>query len=167
MTDRKLNKEQKREALLKYRDLVVATLDYYLDNHQYQIKSAVFDSQSYYQDLKIQTEAHFQMGRLTLLKQWFRDLTEMPIETRDLKFSKYLQDKTGYDIDIFDSFYQRVDQVIAKGKITTDNQFYDVKILVDQLCQTTPVNEEKIGILNGLLIGYEQRKSIKKRSPKA
>ncbi len=167
MTGKKLNKDQKKEALLKYRDLVVATLDYYQDNQQFQIQSAAVDSQSYYQGLKTQTEAHFQKGRLTLLKQWFRDLTEMPIETRDLKFSKYLQDKTGYDIDIFNSFYQRVDQVIAKGKITTDNQFYDVKILVDQLCQTTPVNEEKIGILNRLLIGYEQRKSIKKRSPKA
>jgi hypothetical protein len=81
----------------------------------------------------------------------------MPIETRDLKFNKYLQNKTGYEIDIFKSFYQRVDQVIEKGKITTDNQFYDVKIMVDQLCQTESVDEEKIDILNRLLSGYEQR----------
>ena len=135
MTGKKLNKDQKKEALLKYRDLVVATLDYYQDNQQFQIQSAAVDSQSYYQGLKTQTEAHFQKGRLTLLKQWFRDLTEMPIETRDLKFSKYLQDKTGYDIDIFNSFYQRVDQVIAKGKITTDNQFYDDKILSNYTCE--------------------------------
>ncbi len=81
----------------------------------------------------------------------------MPIETRDLKFNKYLQNKTGYDIDIFKSFYQRIDQVIEKGKITTDNQFYVVKIMVDQLCQNEPVDEEKIDILNRLLSGYELR----------
>ena len=41
-----------------------------------------------------QIREHYQKGRLTRLKQWFRDLTEMQVETRDLKFNKYLQDLT-------------------------------------------------------------------------
>lgn len=148
---------QKEAELKQYRDLVIATLDYYLDNSQMWLRIHGSDGSSYFEKLKVQTEVHFQNGRLTILKQLFRDLTEMPIETRDLKFNKYLQHKTGYEIDIFKSYYQRVDQVIEKGKITTDNQFYDVKIMVDQLCQTEPIDEEKIDILNRLLSGYEQR----------
>ena len=161
MKEGKLNKDEKQAELSKYRDLVLATLDYYLDNKGLQIKTADFDSQEHYKGLKIQTEEHYQKGRLTRLKQWFRDLTEMQVETGDLKFNRYLQNKTKYDIDIFKSYFQRIDKVIEKGKITTDNQFYDINKMVDQLCQTEPVDNEKIGILNKLLSEYEQRKTRK------
>jgi hypothetical protein len=167
MADKKLNKDEKQEELVKYRDLVLATLDYYIDNKEMQIKTADFDSDEHYKGLKIQTEENFQKGRLTRLKQWFRDLTEMQVETGDLKFNKYLKDKTKYDIDIFKSYFQRVDKVIEEGKITTDNQFYDINIMVDQLCQTEPVDSEKIEKINRLLSEYEQRKSGKTRKPTA
>ena len=161
MKEGKLNKDEKQAELAMYRDLVLATLDYYLENKILQIKSADFDSDEHYKGLKIQTAEHYQKGRLTRLKQWFRDLTEMQVETGDLKFNKYLQDKTKYDIDIFTPYFQRIDKVIEKGKITTDNQFYDINMMVDQLCQTEPVDNEKIGILNKLLSEYEQRKRRK------
>ena len=161
MTDNKLSKDEKQAELTKYRDLVLATLDYYLDNKVMQIKTDDFDSTEHYKGLKIQTEEHYQKERLTRLKQWFRDLTEMQVETGDLKFNKYLQDKTKYDIDIFKSYYQRIDKVIEKGKITTDNQFYDITMMVDQLCQTEPVDNKRIEILNRLLREYEQRKTRK------
>ncbi len=167
MLEGKLNKDEKQAELEKYRDLVLATLDYYIDNKEMQIKTADFDSLEHYKGLKTQTEEHYQKGRLTRLKQWFRDLTEMQVETGDLKFNKYLQDKTNYDIDNFKSYFQRVDKVIEKGKITTDNQFYDINIMVDQLCQTEPVDSEKIEILNRLLSEYDKRKSRQTRKPTA
>jgi hypothetical protein len=167
MSDNKPNKDDKQVELSKYRDLVLATIDYYLDNQIMKIKTADFDSDEHYKGLKKQTEEHFQKGRLTRLKQWFRDLTEMQIETGDLKFNKYLRDKTKYDIDIFKSYFQRIDKIIEKGKITSDNQFYDVNIMVDQLCQTEPVDEERIEVLNNLLGDYEQRKLRKTKKPNA
>ncbi|MCL6260658.1 hypothetical protein M3O96_16255 [Aquiflexum sp. TKW24L] len=159
MTDNKLNKDEKQAELEKYRDLVLTTIDYYLDNQIMQIKTEDFDSAEHFKGIKSQTEEHFQKGRLTRLKQWFRDLTEMQVETGDLKFNKYLQEKTNYDIDIFKSFFHRVDKVIEKGKITTDNQFYDINKMVGQLCQSEPNDSEKIEKLNRLLSEYEQRKS--------
>ena len=158
MTDNKLNKDEKQAQLLKYRDLVLATLDYYIDNKEMQFKTADFDSGEHYKRLKAKTEENYQKGRLTGLKQWFRDLTEMQIETGDLKFNKYLQDKTKYDIDIFKSYFQRIDKIIEKGKITTDSQYYDITIMIDQLCQAEPLENEKIEILDKLLNEYEQRK---------
>jgi hypothetical protein len=157
-----MDKNEKTIELKKYRDLLTATLDYYLDNNLFGLKGPDFDPMVYLKSLKIQTEEHFVKGRLTMLKNWFRDMTEMPLETRDMKFNKYLQDKTGYDIDIFQSYFQRVDKIIAKGKITTDHQFYDLNQMVDQLCQTDPVDTDKIEILNKLLRDYETRKSRRK-----
>ncbi len=167
MTDNKLNIDEKESELKKYRDLVLATIDYYLDKKELNVKTADFDSAEHYKGLREQTEEHFQKGRLTRLKQWFRDLTEMQVETGDLRFNKYLQDKTKYDIDIFKSYFQRVDKIIQKGKITTDNQFYDIKIIIDQLCQTEPVDKNRIEKLNRLLGDYEERKSRNERKPTA
>lgn len=164
MTDIKLNKDEKQAELEKYRDLVLATIDYYLDNKEMHIKTAEFDSVEHYNGLKAQTEENFQKGRLTRLKQWFRDLTEMQVESGDLKFNKYLQDKTKYDIDIFKSYFQRVEKIIEKGEITTDNQFYDINIMVDHLSQTEQIDNEKIEKLNKLLGAYEERKSIKTKN---
>jgi len=130
-----------------------------------QIKTADFDSDQHYEQLKIQTKEHFEKGRLTRLKQWFRDFTEGAVEGGDLKLNKYLQDNTKYDIDIFKSYFLRVEKVIEKGKITTDNQFYDLSIMVDQLCQSEPVDIEKIGIVNKLLANYEQKKSRQASKP--
>jgi len=167
MNEGKLNKEEKQVELQKYRDLVLATLDYYLDKKEMHIKTADFDSTEHYKGLKLQTEEHYRKGRLSRLKQWFRDLTEMQVETRDLKFNKYLQDKTKYDIDIFKSYFQHIDNIIEKGKITTDDQFYDINIMVDQLCQTKPIDDNRIELLNGLLSEYEQRKSRRTKKPTA
>ena len=91
----------------------------------------------------------------------------MQVETVDLKFNLYLKEKTKYDIDIFKSYFQRVDKIIQKGIITTDNQFYDINIMVDQLCQTEPIDNSKIQILNKLLGEYEQRKSRQSKNPTA
>ena len=143
LTKDKLNKDEKVVELIKYCDLVLATIDYYLVNQLMKIKTADHDSDEYLNHLKIQTIEHFQNGRLTRLKQSFRDLTEMQVEGGDLKFNKYLQDKTRYDIDIFKSYFQRFDKIIEKGRITTDNQFYDINIMVDQLCQTEPLDNDK------------------------
>lgn len=158
MADNKLTKVEKQGELQKYRDLVLATLDYYLDNEVMRINTADFDSKEYYKELKKQTEEHYQKGRLTKLKQWFRDLTVMQVETGDLKFNDYLQDTTKYNIDIFKSYFKRVDKVIEKGRITTDNQFSDINIMIDQLCQAEPTDSSKIEILSKLLADYEHRK---------
>ena len=91
----------------------------------------------------------------------------MQIGMGDLNFHKYLRDKTKYDIDIFKSYFQRVDEVIEKSKITSDNQFYEVSMMVDQLCQSEPVDNKKIEILNKLLRDYEQRKSRRTKKPTA
>lgn len=161
----KLSIDQKQAELLKYRLLVLATIDYYLDNKLMQITTDDFNSEAHFTNLKKQAELYFQKGSLGRLKQWFRDLSEMQLETRDLKFNKYLLDKTGYDIDVFATFFQRIEKIVTKGKITSDNQFYDVRVLVDQLCQVQPPDERRIELFNKLLLEYEQRKSS--GSPKA
>lgn len=160
----KLSNEEKNAELMKYRNLLIATLDYRLNNDLLKIQSPAFDDKEYFTSLKIQTEEHFKKGRLTLLKNWFRDLTEMQLETGDLKFNNYLQATTGYNVDIFKSYVQRIDKIVEKGKISSDRQYYDVNVFVGQLCQVEPPDNHKIKALNKLLVDYETRKRKSKRA---
>ncbi len=88
----------------------------------------------------------------------------MQIESNDFKFSKYLQNKTKYDADIFRSYYERINKILLKGKITTDKQFYDVYPLVSQQWQHPVYDENKIKILHELFGDYEQRKRKKQKA---
>lgn len=159
MTKDRPNQDEEIAELRKYFDLVTAAIDYSLENPFMKIETADFDSYQHYMALKIQAEEHFQKSRLTKLKQWFRDLTEMYIESGDLKFNQYLKNKTIYQIDIFESYFKCVDQIVENGKITSESQFYKINSMVDQLCQIDPVDSEKIEKLNKLLRNYEQRKT--------
>jgi hypothetical protein len=156
MTNPNVLQDNKQAELLKYRDLVLATIDYHIEDKSIQIKTADFDSDEHFRGLKNQTEEHFHKGRLSKLKQWFRDLTEGQIEARNLKFNEYLKQKTHYDVDVFANYFERIDKIIAKGKITTDNQFYDMTIFLDQLCQEEPIDKNKIELLNQLIFNYER-----------
>jgi hypothetical protein len=148
-----LTPEEKQLELKRHRDILLATFDYFIDRSA-NIKYDEFDPVDHFKLLKQQTEEHFQKGRLTRLKQWLRDMTEEPRETGDLNFGRYIKEKTGYDIDIFDNFQKRIDKIIERKKIKTENEYRDVLAMVDNLCQQTPVNEQKIDVLNNLLIDF-------------
>ncbi|MEJ7559924.1 MAG: hypothetical protein WKF66_16550 [Pedobacter sp.] len=161
MADRILAVDDKRIELRKFRDLVLAAIDYHLDDTSAAIKTDDFNSSVHYESLKKQTLEHYNKGRLTKLKHWFRDLIEIQIEARNLKFNTYLKNQTGYDIDIFEAYFKRVEKIIEKGKITTDNQFFDVSIMVEHLSSELTIDDGKIHILNHFLSTYEAKKSKK------
>ena len=148
--------EEKQLELKRHRDILLATLDYFIDRSA-SIKYDGFDSVEHFKHLKQQTEEHFQKARLTRLKQWLRDMTAEPRETGDLNFDRYIKEKTGYDIDIFDNFHRRIDKIIERKKIKSENEYRDVLAMVDNLCQQTPVDEYKIDILNNLLIDFDDK----------
>ena len=152
----------KQEELLKFRSLVLATIDYYLENEEIQIKNSGFDSFEYYKNLKVQTEEYFQKGKLSILKKWFRDLSEMQIQCMDLKFNEYLKEKTKLNVNIFESYFKRIENIIVKEKITSDNEFYEVNNFIENLSQIKPIDNIKIEQLNILMRDYEQRKSKRK-----
>lgn len=162
MTDNILRVERKRIELEKFRDLVLAAIEYQLQDTSARIKTGDFDSDVHFESLKKQTLEHYDNGRLIKLKHWFRDLTETHIEARNLSFNKYLQTETRYDIDIFEDYFKRVERIVQAGKITTDNQYYDISTLVDHLCNQHTSDNERICTLNDLLRTYEARKSKKR-----
>jgi hypothetical protein len=151
----------KADELSKYRDLVLATIDYEIQLYQ-NTPLQGFNPIAGLESLKEQATEHFRKGRLAMLKRWFRDLTEGIREGRDFKFNSYIRERTGQHIDIFQEHFSRVDKIAARGRITTDSEYYDLNSMVDYLSQLTPVDTAKIALLNTILMEYQQRKAKKK-----
>jgi hypothetical protein len=154
-----LKTEEKQKELTKLRELNQATLDYNIALYSRQpIKG--YDPTENYWKLKNLVDEHYQAGRLTLLRQWFRNFTEMFHEEGGFEYSRYIKEKTGYDVDILKSLYQRIDKVFAKGKITTDNQYRDIMSLLNNLPEAENLAENKREQLNQLVLDYETRKGL-------
>ena len=154
----KLTKQEKQNELKKYRDLTLATLDYYIESPTMKFKTADFDSEHHYGKLKIQVEEHFQHGRLTRLKQWFQDLTEMPRETGDYKFNEFVTERTGHEINLHQKFDQRISKILDRHKIKTANEYRDVLTKVDYLCHSKSTDQTLIEQLNTMLTDFEKKK---------
>ena len=125
-------------------------------------KTADFDPDQYFQSLTINATEHYQKGRLATLKRWFRDLIEMQVATHDTKFNAYLRARTNYDIDIFQHFFQRIVKIITKGKITTDAQYYDVKLLMEDGDISRTFDTGKLLLFETILNKYRLEKECKK-----
>jgi hypothetical protein len=158
-----MKSDNKLIELKKTRDILLATVDYYIDLYSnLKNKDKFLPIIDHFRKIRNQTNEHFEKGRSVKLKQWLKDLTEMPRETNDFNYVLYIKQKTGYDFNIFEDFEKRVNKILEKSKISTDNQYREVLSKVDSLCQTDPRDEEKIKSINELLIEYDKVKLNKK-----
>jgi hypothetical protein len=169
-----LTLEEKQLELKRHRDILIATVDYYIERYNY-TKSEYGDLNliPLYEKIKCETEEHFQKGRLTRLKQYLRDMTEEPREAKDFKYGKYIKETTGYDIDIFDTFKKRIEKIVERKSIKNEDEYRDVLSTIDYLCQSNIVDQNKIDILSNILIDFDDKISgtktskIKRKSKKA
>ena len=157
-----MTKEEKQKELEKYRTLNLATLDYYIESSMLKIKTEDFDSDQHYKSLKPLVEENFEKGRLTRLKQWFRDLIEMMVENEDFEFNKFIKNRTGYDIDIHSKLKKRIERIIKREKIKTEDEYRDILNMVDNLCQQPTLEKPKLDLLNSMLLDFDNRIRTKK-----
>jgi ribosomal protein S18 len=153
-------KSASSDELQRYRDMVIATLNYGIIQYKAngELNKENFDFELYYRDLIHQTEQTFKKGQLAKLKRWFDELTEMYVETGDVLFNQYLRETTNFDIDIFEDFKKDIEKAIEKKRISSDQQFFRVSVMVNELCQQKPMDHKRIESLNELLRDYENKK---------
>ena len=149
------------EELQRIRDILVSSLEYYIEVYTKDEKLGNVLVEHFVK-IKNEAEKHFEKGRLKKLEKYLKDRTEMPRETRDFNYVKYIKEKTGHDLNIFAAFESRINGIIEKGKITTDSQYRDVLSKVDELCQLdSDDNNNRIKVLNDLLNDYDELKTKK------
>jgi hypothetical protein len=154
----KLSPEQRATELQNVHTLVQAVLDYHLESLGFKLKTEGFDSDGHFRKLKIEAELHFRKGRLTKLKQWFRDLSEMFVDDSD--FKAYLNLKAGITIDLKDDFEQRVARVEKRGSIRSNNEHREIEEMVSLLSQSNEPDTGRINRLNELLLDFHENEVV-------
>jgi len=136
----KMSKEDKILECEKYRDLILAVFEY--------------EPMMAQKDLIPKINEHVEKGRLTILKYWFKCFIEGIIQSQDVKFTSFLKQKTGYDFDVFEKINNKIERIIKRNKINTDEEYRDILIYINNLIQSSIPNQERILLLNTLLAEY-------------
>lgn len=110
-----------QEELKRHREILLATSDYLLDKTAQRVKWDQFDpTGDQYRKIKEKTEKYYQAGALGKLQKLLLEATELPRHTGDKDFEKYIQEKTGYIVNVV----EMKDNISGKSKgKTTDNSF--------------------------------------------
>ena len=101
----------------------------------------------------------FEKGRYGRISMWYNGGIVDMSNDFDFLLSHRQQFLDKYDFDLLDLNKKRrekVDKIVASGKIKTDNQYYLIMEYVDDLCQVAE-DKELIDKLNEMIIDYEER----------
>jgi len=151
-----LKPHEKQTELHRKRSIVLATLDYLLDNYVGIIIYDDFDPvKDYYVQQQVQAEKYFKQRKLDRLDQQLHRLTEGFKHQVNLEFPHYIRERTGYEIDIFAYERNRVAGVLAKQRIDTEEESRSVSLI---LKSNQLVYQDKEEILKFLLRDLSERK---------
>src|ERR1700741_3478868 len=97
-----------QSELQRYRDILLATFDYHLKKTAARVKFDQLDPDAdFFEFMRQRTEKQYKQGRLKSLQKGLDHMTAMPRVTGDMEFGKYIKEKTGYDIAIFENVESR------------------------------------------------------------
>lgn len=147
--------------LTKYRDLVTALIDYYLDSRVVDYQTDSFDSASHFNKLKADVQTYFERGDLDELRHLFHGLSEMHVDNMSLHINDYLFEKTGLAVDIIDEYIAHIELIISRGKIESDTEYLEMNSFIDKLYCDPESNREKIVIIRGLMDNYIQKSTVR------
>ncbi|RXK58046.1 hypothetical protein ESA94_18710 [Lacibacter luteus] len=162
------NANQKSE-LDKYRDIVIAGLDYTdmlmrktpIQKHDGEIVNFGEELGSYFSDLKNHALTLHKKNKLSTLKRWFKDISEMSVATGNLDYQFYIETTTGHKVDLFGKLFEKIDKLIKVGQIKTDTQYRTISTMIDFLESYNPPDIERIKALDALQFAYSDQKKIR------
>lgn len=148
---------EKQSELQRHRDILFATIDYLISIHG---ESFVLDNEAhirdYYEQQKTQVDKYYKQRRLDRLQQKLAKLTNSLENSIDLNFSVYIQEKTGYQIDLFEKLKRRVDIILSKNEILNDKEESDIGTMLHFLIGTS-ASGDNVEKLKSLLLKYHTK----------
>lgn len=145
-----MDRAVKFNELAKYRDLLIATINFSIDSFS-TTSSKKNSFTKHFETIREQTIDMYEKGDLEGLQALFTDQTEMYKEDLDREFNTYLIEVTGYDMDLFDGFFKRIDTVLERGKIKDSEERDDLKRYLELLEDADEQDEEEIVKVNEML----------------
>ena len=160
-----MTREEKTTELIRHRDIILAAIDYIVAAIDWdEIAEHREIINEHYARQKRQTEKYLRDRRLDRLQQKLENLIKGPQGRGDFDFEKYIKQKTGYELDIFEKIRKRTDNILEIGHVRDAKDLHDVAILFIAYGKN-PEYQNKLDKLKVLLIAYGERKQKKPQKP--
>lgn len=154
-----MTREEKQSELQRHRDILLATIDYLLDQFGGRFVVDQIDwTAEFYQQQKIQTLKNYKQRRLDRLQQRLRSLTKVLQHSVDLNFATYIKEKTVFEIDIFEDLRKRVDPILLRNEILNQQELNDISTML-HYCRQGLADSEMADKLKVLLSNYFKQKN--------
>ena len=117
-----------------------------------------------YEDAKLKIEKYLQQQRLDKLKRKLEPFLEMLLPDADRKFSKYIKEKTGYEINLFEDLQKRIEAVLLQDDIRIEKESDDVARMLTYFDENSISGDkvEKLRLLLGNYCEIELKKENKR-----
>ena len=159
-----MTKHEKTAELIRHRNIILATIDYILKVIEIEpVTDHLEVIIEHYEQQKRQTEKYFQAKRLDRLQQKLNKLIRAPQGRGDLNFTAYIEERTGYQIDIFESIRKHTDAIIEQNQVKNGKDLNDVAIFFTTYGQHSEY-QGKLNTLKTFLIAFRERTAKKTTS---
>ena len=149
--------EEKNSELQRYRDILLATIDYLLDRFGGSFVVDQLDmTAEFYTQQKAQTLKNYKQRRLDRLQQRLKSLTKALQNEVDLNFATHIKEKTGFELDLFEDLKKRVDHILTLNEIRSEQELYDISTWL-RYRQQESADGEVVDKLKVLLSNYHNR----------
>ena len=147
-----------QEELNRYRALNLATVKYTSIGPMKVVIDAKPELKDHFAKVEEKIEEFYAGEKLPALMKYFKDLSE--VFKHDPDYNNYIQQETGYDIDSTGMLNSRIETILNRGLIESDDEYRDVVEALSDVGPPSPISKADAVRFNNLLTDYEG--SIKK-----
>lgn len=156
--------EETQSELDKSRAIIFATIEYTIQKEAGQLKPEQVEySGNFHRIWKEQVEDQYQSKDLQKLKKSLDTVTLRYKITGDTDLITYIKEKTGYDFDLLGNIYERVDKIIARGRIANRKERNDVATMME-LYRRNSIGQENAALLINMSFDFANAQA-KEKSP--
>lgn len=152
-----MNPEENQAELDKCRHIIFVSIDYTIEKEAGQLKPEQIEySRNFHRLWKEQVEEQYQSKDLQKLKKSLDTVTLRYKITGDTDLVKYIKEKTGYDYDLLGNIYERIDKIIARGRIANRKERTDVATMIE-LYRRNSIGQENAALLINMSIDFANK----------
>jgi hypothetical protein len=155
MATKRLTPAERVQRLNEQHRLIQAALNYLSGLVRVESGEAGSESAAHFERMRTEARTHFEQGKLAVLQKYFRDVAAPSLVHDGAAFAAYIQQTTGFTLNVQSEFDQRIARVCKRKRIRTDAEFYDVRTKIDSLNLANEEQEAHLQLLYDLVAAYE------------
>lgn len=149
-----MKSKNKQEELDKQRIIILQTLEYLIEHYTGSFVLDDYDpSREYYLQEKNQVETYYKERRLDRIKAKLAKFTQSLCLNKDIMYQHYIEERTGYRIDLYDELQGRTNKILHNGIITNMEELADIEFMI-LICENNPNSSIDKNLCQNLLDRY-------------